>query len=313
MPKVINAKKSGYTHYIELEGCLFPSKPTISIEAAAPGIYGLGQTQDGRLYFIPVTATSDDLVELPNFTSRKVINEVNKFWDPKVRARYARYGMVYKRGILLHGKQGTGKTSIITQIMEDHVNKGGIVFFCPSPGLLKAAANAIREIESKRDAKFLVIYEELDALLSSNEGGFLSLLDGEDQIENVVYVATTNYLDRIPPRIKNRPSRFSSIIEVAMPDEASRRAFLTAKIPAEDAIDLDLWVKASEGMTIDQLKDLIVSVLCIGLTLKDSVKKLLDMDMKQEDESEDIAEAMYGGNNAAAKMLLGMLGKKASR
>lgn len=284
MPKIINAKKAGFVNYAEHGENIFPQRPIKRRDKLGAGIYGIGVDQSGNIFFIPASAMTDDLIKLPNFTSEKVIAEIDKFWGTSVRKRYADFGMVYKRGIILHGRQGTGKTSIIARVMESHVEKGGIVFFCPSPGLLSQAAKIIREVEG--DVPLLIIYEEFDALIRHDEGGFLSLLDGEDQIDNVVYVATTNYLDRIPPRIRNRPSRFASIIEVGLPDAETRRTFLQAKIKDTSLIDMDLWVQVTNEMTIDQIKDLIISVLCIDIPLEEAVKKLIDMD-GQESSNDD--------------------------
>ena len=307
MPKILNAKKEGYINYVDHDGTLLPQKAIVSVAAIKSGIYAIGMTQEGRVFFVPISTTSDDLVPLPNFVGQSIINEVDKFWQPDVKKRYDRYGMVYKRGILMHGKQGTGKTCIITQIMEEHIKAGGIVFFCPATDLLRKGANIIREIQG--NVKFLVVYEELDKLLDRDESGFLSLLDGEDQIDNVIYIATTNYLDRIPPRIKNRPSRFATVIEVNVPDDETRRAYLTAKIPAEDDIDLDLWTKATKGMTIDEIKDTIISVLCIGISLKEAVIKITSMAADTETvepvKGLDL-DSVYDGSTGAIRALLGL-------
>lgn len=293
--KIINEIKRGFINYSVSDGDFYPQKPIVRANEIKAGIYTINRTMSGELYFSPMSAMTDNLVDLPNFTSKKVIEEVNKFWTPSVKTRYDRYGMVYKRGVLLHGKQGTGKSSIIAQLMEAEVAEGGIIFFCPTPHNLNEGVQIIREIQGSK--RVLVIFEELEKLLQAYEGEFLSLLDGELQIDNVVYVATTNYLNEIPPRIKNRPSRFATVIEIPVPDADTRRCFITSKVPKDDNIDVELWVKATEGLTIDHIKDLIISVLCIGIDLEEAVKKIHDMNSKNDfydDDDSDMVRNPYG-------------------
>lgn len=295
MPKVINEKSLGFDGYAYSNGVYVLHKSAEVRKRLEPGVYNITQSQDGFVLLSPVSTTTDDLIELPTFISQEIIKEINKFWSPTTKERYHKYGMLYKRGILLYGKQGTGKTSIIATVMENHVKQGCIVFFCPDPALLQEVSKAVREIEG--DRPFLVIYEELDKLLNYNEGGFLSILDGENQIENIVYIATTNYLNVIPPRIKNRPSRFATVIEVGVPDEKTRETFLSTKV--KEDIDLGLWVKITDGMTIDQIKDLIISVYCIDVPLKDAVEKILNMGSienevhEEEDDERDSTSDPY--------------------
>lgn len=268
---VLNETKSQYINYQESEGLYFPAKPVTRINKLPGGVYSIRRTMSGDLYLKNLSVTSDQLISLPSFISQKIINEVNNFWEPKVRERYDKRGIVYKRGFLLYGQHGTGKSSIIVKLMEEQIKQDNIVFFCPSPTDLSEMSKIIRSIEG--DRRILAVYEEFERLLYSSEGEFLSLLDGEMQIDNIVYVATTNYLDKIPPRIKDRPSRFATVIEVGLPDAETRRLYIQSKTFPEENVNLDAWTKATEGLTIDRIKDLIVSVYCIGLTLEEAVNR----------------------------------------
>jgi SpoVK/Ycf46/Vps4 family AAA+-type ATPase len=159
------------------------------------------------------------------------------------------------------------------------------VFFETAPDTLFEAVNEIKSIQG--DIKVLAVFEEFDAWMNQSHK-MLSLLDGELQIDNVVFLATTNYIDRIPPRIKNRPSRFATVIEVGTPNAETRKAFLAGKIGKDENVDINKWVKLTDGMMLDHLKDLIVSVLCIGLPLDEAVEKLKTMNASElRDEDED--------------------------
>jgi len=275
MPKIINKIEKEYDGFLTNgEVVYFKRKNYPGKKEFPAGIYQIHRDMSGEMFFKNMSSMTDDLVELPSFVGSTIISEIEQFWSEDVKSRYAKYGMVYKRGILLWGLPGTGKTSIVSKVIEKEVNNGSIVFFCPSPSLLTEAVDIIRSIE-KQERRILVIFEELDKLLERDEGSFLSLLDGEMQIQNVLYIATTNYLDRIPPRIRNRPSRFALVIEVPTPDANARREFLKAKV--KDEIDVEYWVRQTEGFTIDHIKDLIISVLCIGIKFEDAILKARQM------------------------------------
>lgn len=269
----LNQKPQGFAHYYEKDGAFSPRKRVKIEQEITPGIYQLSVDQMGNIFFFPQAATSDQLVTLPNTVTDKVTKEVIQFWQDDTKKKFDEYGLVHKRGILLYGSPGTGKTCTIIKVMENLVKAGGVVLFNPDPNLLQHAIPQIREIQP--DLKILVIFEEFDRLV--NRPDFLSLLDGESQVDNIVYIATTNYIQRIPDRIKNRPSRFASVLEIGAPNADARLVYLTAKLKNITEKELKYWVKITNGMVIDQMKDLIVSVCCFGLSLKEAADKINKM------------------------------------
>jgi len=271
---ILNEIKVGVSHYQKQGNSYYFGRPNKKTKKLEPGIYTIQQDPMGQIYLEGMSAMTDSLIRLPDFTSEKVIKEVEKFWTKETKAKFTKRQLVYKRGIILHGLPGTGKSACVSQLMEAEVKQGGIVFFSPSPGMLQYVVKCIREIQG--DIRCLVVWEEFDDLIEANESDFLSLLDGEMQIDNVVYIGTTNYLDRIPNRFKNRPSRFASIIEVGLPNEETRKVYLSNKIHADDNIDIDVWAKATEGFTIDHIKDLIISVLCLDVPFNEALDRLKD-------------------------------------
>jgi hypothetical protein len=295
MSKTLNQHLKGFDQYLIVEGMYMPQAKMPTTKKIPAGIYRVGKTQDGKIVFMPMSAMTDGLIDLPAHVSEKVLTEVNKFWSQETKSKFEKYQMVYKRGVLLYGPPGTGKTVIVSKVMEQVVREGGLVFFDVDPHLLFESVNLIKEIQG--DIKILAVYEEFDSRLN-RDSSFLSLLDGELQIENITYLATTNYIERIPPRVKNRPSRFATVIEIGVPDAATRLAFLKGKVQDEN-IDFTEWVKATEGMSLDHIKDLIISVLCIGLDLKEAVAKLKTMNgellsASSEDDDDERDDGLHG-------------------
>ena len=63
------------------------------------------------------------------------------------------------------------------------------------------------KIENNR--KCIVILEDLDSLISNfGESHYLEMLDSAKTIDNILFIATTNYPEKLDPRIYNRPGRF---------------------------------------------------------------------------------------------------------
>jgi protein TonB len=60
-------------------------------------------------------------------------------------------------------------------------------------------------------------------------------------IEGVVYIATTNYPEKLQERITNRPSRFDRRYKVELPNEEIRRAYIQHKLNDDDLKNVDIY------------------------------------------------------------------------
>jgi len=138
---------------------------------------------------------------------------------------------------------------------------------------VKGIVDCVRGIE-QTDRPFMVVWEEFENWVENSESELLALLDGIQQVDNTIYIATTNYIDTIPERIKDRPSRFADVMEIGLPNATARRIFLEAKIHKTDNVDIAMWVNETEGLSIDHLKDLIISVLVLGMSFEKALEKV---------------------------------------
>lgn len=228
-----------------------------SVEGLPVGMY-TGHYSQGVGYYLDKKANlTDGLIHLPDSASDSVLDEINRFAE--LKSEFVARNMVYKRGIFLWGPPGSGKTSTVCQLTDIVINKmGGIAFMVDNPDVASECLKLIRRIEP--DRQIVAIFEDLDALIACyGEAKYLSILDGENQVDNIVFVATTNYPERIDKRFINRPSRFDTVIKVGMPSAAARAIYLKSKEPSLTDAEVDRYVSLSNGFSLAHMREFIIS------------------------------------------------------
>lgn len=222
---------------------------------------------------------TDNLLELPDDAGAEILAEFQQFWE--IGDKFRERGFLHKRGFLLWGPPGSGKTStlqlMIKRLIEGH---GGVVIILDYPQLAAACLQMARKIEPKRP--MIAVMEDMDALVRKfGENEYLALLDGEAQVDSIVFLGTTNYPELLDKRFVDRPSRFDTIKYIGMPSASARRMYLSTKEPKLVGDELDMWVKASDGFSIAHLKEMIVAVKCFDQPLSAVVKRLEEMQARK--------------------------------
>lgn len=230
--------------------------------------------------------STDDLIALPDTATSIVVNEIEAFWD--MRQSFEKRGLLHKRGVLLHGEPGSGKTACLQQLVSDIIRRDGMAVYADDPHILTACLQMLRHVEPNRPV--VVILEDFETLTDrqARENEWLSVLDGEAQINNVVFLASTNYIEKLDKRFTDRPSRFDVVIAVPMPGAKARALYLKTKEPSLSKEELDEWVKKSKGFSIAHLKEMIISVKCYGKTLDDTIERLRDMQRRKHHTEEEL-------------------------
>ncbi len=175
----------------------------------------------------------------------------------------------------------SGKTASIQLLVAKIISEGGIAIYADDPGNLTSCLQMLRRLEPKR--RVIVILEDFETLTDrqERENEWLSVLDGEAQIDDVVFLATTNYIDNLDKRFTDRPSRFDVIVPVPMPGAKARALFIMSKeksLSHEEVID---WTERSVGFSYAHLKELIISVKCLGNDIEFTIDRLRNMQRRK--------------------------------
>ncbi|MCX6767884.1 MAG: CDC48 family AAA ATPase [Candidatus Micrarchaeota archaeon] len=177
---------------------------------------------------------------------------------------FARMGIRPVRGILLFGPPGTGKTLLAKAVAtESEANFIAV----RGPELLSKwvgeSEKGLREVfrKARTAAPCIIFFDEIDSiapLRGEDEGThvtermvnqMLSEMDGIQNMKDVVVIAATNRIDIVDPALL-RPGRFDKLLEVPMPDDATRLAILkvhTKGMPLAEDVDLKALAKQAEG------------------------------------------------------------------
>ena len=276
------AASANYSSWTQLKGDEFaPAFPTVPLIPC--GLYEIrwnSSVQSNTLIKQPIHV--DELYELPSVEIQSILEDIECFWNK--RDTYKTYNFVHKRGILLYGEPGCGKSGIV-QLCVKHIieKKNGIVINIKDEDEVRYFSEFIPVLRSiEPDRPLIVILEDLDAIAGEDRYSttkLLNILDGIKQIENVVYIATTNYPEKLQERITNRPSRFDRRYQVEMPSAEIREAYIRAKLTVDDLakIDLPQWIELTESMSLSHLKELVISVIVMGKSFADAISQLTDL------------------------------------
>lgn len=250
-------------HYLENGEVDFSILETkYSTKKLDAGVYKLSTTiKNGSV--LPILTLSKDRElfdeDLGFYYEDKIKNIYSKFFMPDVKEKVNKLGYNHKVGILLHGKQGTGKTSMFKKYFNDaYRNHNALVFDIAITDHTSVWWNFLKDIRTIQDNPIIVFLDEFEEYFTfyKQETEIKRMLDGTDSIDNCLFFMTTNYIDMIPETIKDRPSRVKYKIEVTgIQDQKLITQFLNQSFTKINMkVDFSKEVNRMKGWTIDELK-----------------------------------------------------------
>lgn len=233
------------------------------IDTIPPGYYEIEYDQSVGEYVIIEShlPKSDKFIELGSHFEQ-IKSEFEQYYSSI--QKYYEYNKMPKRGLLLYGDPGCGKTLAIMEAVKEYKNDK-VIFLVHGEvpfGLIKHLKYYPND--------YVFIFEELTQAYDNHTLGLLlTFLDGELSLEKQLVVATTNYPEDLPLNLVDRPGRFDSLIHVEMPDAAMRKKYLEEFLKKE--ID-DEIIQNTNGFSIAYLSELAIQSVIKGVELGELIK-----------------------------------------
>jgi hypothetical protein len=138
-------------------------------------------------------------------------------------------GRHLRRGLLLHGQPGTGKTLTAMYLAAEMRERTVILLTGQSLGAVSTSVDLATALQPAmvvlEDVDLVAMdrdYEPTNAILFE----LLNAMDGLDEDHDVLFVLTTNRADLLEPALAARPGRVDQAVELPLPDAEGRRRLL---------------------------------------------------------------------------------------
>jgi len=166
-----------------------------------------------------------DRLILAGALKQEILDDLSRFFA--AREIYEKYSIPWKRGILLTGPPGNGKTCTIKALVNQLSRP------CLYVKSLKSEDDSddvnIKNVfaRARQSAPCILVLEDLDSLIAeASKSAFLNELDGFPSNTGMAVIGTTNHPERLDPAIADRPSRFDRKFHFGPPDCSLRAEFL---------------------------------------------------------------------------------------
>jgi chromosomal replication initiation ATPase DnaA len=174
-------------------------------------------------------------------------------------------GRHLRRGLLLHGPPGTGKTHTLSYLIGAAQGWTAILISGWGFRMLSDAVALARELQPA-----IVVLEDVDLVAEDRalhqEAGqgpllfdLLNEMDGLENDADIVFALTTNRVDVLERALIERPGRIDLAVEIRLPDAAGRRRLIELYAQGLDlqVNDLAPIIAETDGMSASFVKELL--------------------------------------------------------
>ncbi|HET9169106.1 MAG TPA: ATP-binding protein [Actinospica sp.] len=180
-------------------------------------------------------------------------------------------GQHLKRGVLLYGEPGVGKTHTVRYLISSMPELTVLILSGSALRFIREACSVARSLQPS-----LLVIEDVD-LIAEGRGAhpgnspmlfqLLNEMDGLGDDIDVTFLLTTNRADILEPALASRPGRIDHAAEIPLPDAEGRRRLLSLYQGGLtlDLADPDRVLHRTEGVTASFLKELLRRAALIAL------------------------------------------------
>jgi hypothetical protein len=172
-------------------------------------------------------------------------------------------GQHLKRGVLLHGAPGTGKTHMIRYLLGQLSGVTVVLLSGRALGMIAQACSVARTLQPS-----VVVVEDVDLIAEQREYGegehpllfqLLNEMDGLGEDLDITFLLTTNRADLLEPALAQRPGRVDHAALLPVPDAGARLRLLQLYqgTLVLDLADPDAVIGRTEGVTASFMKELL--------------------------------------------------------
>jgi hypothetical protein len=269
-----------------------------------------------RLYKIALRCRRDD--EPPSLPPVLPAEQLDVLWKNTIGylegpnlAKIRAYGGRAKRGVLLTGAPGNGKTMACRWVWEACRQRRWEYRLVTPDNYRSARAHGTIEDLFTVDRRGIIFFDDMDLALRDREkiaetedqAVFLSAMDGIQVNEGVVFVFTTNCALDLIDRAFKRPGRLDLVLHFRAPDAGLRRQLLARwHEDIRQGLDVEAAVSSTEGYSfaeIEELKNLLVMHFMDSQTW-DWAWALKQFEINRSELTQKPAKPMGFGTNGAS-------------
>lgn len=239
------------------------------------GCYQVNETMQGYM-LSPVATKSTERPILDKALLNNLLTDTDTFFAN--RDFYQANGLTHKRGVLIFGHPGVGKTTFIKHYLGQLRGQYGVIVDCSRIYFGAGLFHYLKAVFGNRPK--VLVMEDVDGATNDygSRSAFLNFIDGPRELDNTLIVATTNYPERLDSAILDRPSRFDAIYYCGLPGPELRKEFLLKWFPDLGANNerMQALVLATDGFSGAYFKELFTLTGLRQCSVEDALKALQD-------------------------------------